>query len=241
MLTVLLADSERVRLRIHELWLTHAGHSVTAVTAATTLAAVLRDSARGSMPFGLQLIDPRLLRGTALTAYESSLSASVPGVLWAMRMPAPLPLAAGPRVASYCPRPGGPAAMECLLDYILHAETAAWLDASMVGELLGTTARLSPHAFLARFAEDASALLAALHGARATADRDRWRKTLHALAGCTAAVGALGMHHTLESIGAEPWPLTATGDVDRRLAQALENTLRALRRAAGVYGGVSDA
>jgi len=231
-LEILVVDSDRVRLHAHHLWLTRTGHHVTTIA---TSDALLEAFNRNDRREHVRLLDPDLLGADVAPALAAGLADDTPGAWWSSRTPHELPCTPGRRTALHCPRPASPTAMARLLEYLLDAETAEWLDVRTVGELLAT-APASPQAFVAHFADDASNLLVALAEAVRVDARDARGRLLHTLLGCAGAVGATGLWQLLESFSREAGSAVTSHTMQLALENALRVTTRCLARAAIVYG-----
>ncbi|MGD9601152.1 MAG: Hpt domain-containing protein [Gammaproteobacteria bacterium] len=227
-LTALLAERESTRRRTLRLWLTRAGHAVTAVATATDLAAAWH----ADPPWALRVLDPDLL-GDVVGRRDRADDASA-GIVWAPRTPGPPSCAFGPGVATYCPRARRPSTFAALCRHVLAPDTAIHLDGPTVGELLDVVGPRESAMLVARFEADTRALIETLARAAASADDPAWQRALHTVLGSTASIGARGLHdilaaqpRRLESI---PWR-----DVAPRIERSLAMTLRCLARAADAY------
>ena len=226
----MVADTDRTWLRTCALWLKAAGYTVTTANSAPALARTLRDST----PYGLRLIDSRLLL-SANRGEVPVLAGATPGFLWREHSSVPLVLCSGRGTAVNCPRPRTPATLEILLHYILHPETIRLLDAAMVGEILGMLPNAAvAEAIIARFTRETSALIKTMNQAQALAPRTAWQESLHTLQGCAAAIGAVGLLEVVMSFEARDGSATAT-TIEEILAGTIAATGDSLRRAVGAY------
>ena len=230
MIEVMVADTDRTWLRTCALWLKAAGHTVTTANSAPALARTLRDNT----PYGLRLIDSKLLL-SANRGEVPVLASATPGFVWREHSSVPLVICSGRGTAVNCPRPRAPATLEILLHYILHPETIRLLDAAMVGEILSVLPNATvAEALIARFTRETLALVKTMTQAQALAQHTAWQESLHSLQGCAAAIGAVGLLDVVTSFEARDGSATAT-TIEAILAGTIAATGHSLRRAIGAY------
>ena len=230
MLEVMVADTDRTWLRTCALWLKAAGYTVTTANSAPALARTLRDST----PYGLRLIDSKLLL-SANRGEVPVLASATPGFVWREHSSVPLVICSGRGTAVNCPRPRAHATLEILLHYILHPETIRLLDAAMVGEILSMLPNATvAEALIARFTRETLALVKTMNQAQALAQRTAWQASLHSLQGCAAAIGAVGLLDVATGFEARDGSATVT-TIEEILAGTIAATGHSMRRAVGAY------
>lgn len=212
------------------MWLKRAGYAVTTADSPPALAKALSVT-----PYGLRLMDSKLLVGLERCTAPPKLEDATPGFLWLEPHTVRPLIPSGRGTAVNCPRPHSSATFETLLRYVLHPETTRLLDAALVGEILGMSpTALAAETLVDRFTEEVSMLANAMRHAHAPTHRAAWYEAHHALQGCAAAIGAVGLVGIVADFEVEDWSATPRTAV-ASLEEAITATEHSLRRAVGAY------
>ena len=228
-LKVLIADSERTWLKICTWWLKAAGYEV--VTAASP--AALLHALAAETTYDLRLLDAKLCHAASERKALPALRNALPGCVWLESPSQPLTFRSGPGTALYCPRPRSRASLETLLEYLLHPDTARLLDAALVGEILGMLPTIAAAlAVVANFTDETLALVKVMTD---SGPGPAAQAAQHALQGCAAAIGAVGLQEIAANFQAPSCsPGLSTGGT-QPMVSIITATQHSLRRAVRAY------